>query len=87
MAIEISDKRYWKELNWYDAKIYCSLLVIDGKDDWRMISRDELEESRVNYDTDVIYNGCWFIEIDDVVYKSDKWLMENNYWVIPVRDI
>lgn len=34
MRIEISSKEYWKELNYYDALLYCSMLVIDGKNEW-----------------------------------------------------
>jgi hypothetical protein len=36
MNIEVSDREYWKELNYDDAELYCQLLVIDGKTDWRL---------------------------------------------------
>jgi hypothetical protein len=40
--IEVSDKKYWKKFdNYEDAKLYCSLLVIDGKNNWRMWYHDE----------------------------------------------
>jgi hypothetical protein len=35
--IELSDKRYWKRMGYYDGVMYCSLLTIDGKDNWRMM--------------------------------------------------
>jgi hypothetical protein len=35
--IELSDKKYWKQLKYYDALLYCQVLEIDGKNDWRMI--------------------------------------------------
>ena len=41
MTIEISDIKYWKPLNYDDAILYCSLLEIDGKNDWRLFTNDE----------------------------------------------
>lgn len=35
MNIEISPNEYWKYLNPVDGKLYCSMVVIDGKNDWR----------------------------------------------------
>lgn len=35
MNIEISPKEYWRELNPADGKLYCSMVVIDDKNDWR----------------------------------------------------
>jgi hypothetical protein len=44
MNIEISPKAYQKyNLNFYDAELYCSLLIIDGKNDWRLPTIEELE--------------------------------------------
>lgn len=44
LMIEISAKEYERMLNWDDAMMYCSLLVIDGKNDWRMPTIVELKE-------------------------------------------
>ena len=41
MKIEISDRKYWKKLNYLDAKLYIELLSIDGKDNWRFITEKE----------------------------------------------
>ncbi len=43
MNIEISPKEYERELNWYDGLLYLSLLEIDGKNDWRFPTLNELE--------------------------------------------
>ena len=43
MNIEISCTNYWKELNYRDALLYCSLLCIDGKTDWRLPTDGECE--------------------------------------------
>ena len=43
MKIEIIDKQYERKLNWYDGKLYCSMMVIDGKDDWRLPTKEELD--------------------------------------------
>ena len=38
-----ANQRYEKILNWDDALLYCSLLTIDGYDDWRMPTILELQ--------------------------------------------
>ena len=56
--IEISPKEYEVELNWNDAMLYCSLLVIDDKCDWRLPTKEEL-----NYiyssKNDFVGSGYW----------------------------
>ena len=42
MNLEISPQDYERELNWHDANLYCELLVIDNKNDWRLPSIEEL---------------------------------------------
>jgi hypothetical protein len=42
MNIEISPKEYERELNWEDAMMYCQLLIIGGKEDWRLPTITEL---------------------------------------------
>ena len=43
MNIEISPKEYERVLNWDDAMMYCQLLIIYGKDDWRLPTIEELD--------------------------------------------
>ena len=84
MTIEISDIKYWKPLNYDDAILYCSLLEIGGKNDWRMMTRMEyIDCGRTNiekylFQMDV---GMWF-EGDDIELR---WV-GHTYYVIPVRD-
>jgi hypothetical protein len=41
MNIEIADIQHWKPLEYHDAKLYCELLIIDNKNDWRLPDSDE----------------------------------------------
>ena len=71
MNIEISDKKYERELNWHDAHLYCSVLSIDNKNDWRLPTLEELRE---------IYNSD--NNFVDAGYDSGYWSSteENDYY-------
>lgn len=43
MKFEISPKETETILNWFDAKLYCFSLNIDGKTGWRLPTLDELD--------------------------------------------
>jgi hypothetical protein len=58
MNIEISPKEYEKILNWNDANLYCQLLVIDDKCDWRLPTKDELNEIYTS-ENDFVGSGYW----------------------------
>lgn len=62
MNIEICDKIYERKLNWNDGKLYCDLLIIDGKDDWRLPTLEEL--------TDISY-------IDNDFYQAIYWSFDS----------
>ena len=68
MNIEVSPKEYERKLNWYDGMMYCQLLVIDGVDDWRMPTIEEL---------DYIYNSDK--EVNDM-YNSENDFAVDCYW-------
>jgi len=54
MNIEISEEKYWKVLNYTDGILYCSMLEIGNKDDWRMISRDDWMTDMVGLESEDI---------------------------------
>jgi len=83
MTIEIAPQEYFKELNYYDSLLYCQLLNIDGKNNWRMI-KNYHEFSIVCPN---IRRAIWVVE-DGNVDDDSVWSLEfDTFWVIPVRDI
>ena len=73
--IEVSPEEYWKRMNYHDGLLYCSLLSIDGKDDWRMPTIEEMGDKR--------YGLQWYRDDgDNILYNFSE-----VYWIIPVRDI
>lgn len=44
MNFEIAPKSTETQLNWYDARLYCFSLVVDGKTGWRLPTKEELDE-------------------------------------------
>jgi hypothetical protein len=58
-GIVCAHQQYEKKLNWDDALLYCSLLMIDGYDDWRMPTLQELK--CINH---VLSNDCYYWSVD-----------------------
>ena len=97
MNIEMCDREYWKELNYYDGMIYCSILVIDNKKDWRMPTLEEIDFIYEHeYDLDGRYWLCQngYEEYEDVAWAYDffgydarPYDVDCSSWVIPVRDV
>jgi hypothetical protein len=88
MKIEISPIEYWKVLSYEDSLLYCSLLVIDGKDNWRMINSEK--------EYNIVRRRCKNVELctDDFIWgEYNRSFLEyyegfgENIWVVPVRDI
>lgn len=80
MKIEISDRKYWKKLNYLDAKLYIELLSIDDKDNWRFIT----EKERKKYIKS--FSGVAWYEEDNNRY-GDIIRKNVDYMVIPVRQL
>ena len=74
MTIEISNAKYWKKMEWNDGILYCSLLSIDGKEDWRPMTVPEIME---------------YGKEDDVLGMIRQYLelYIEHFWIVPVREI
>lgn len=82
MTLEISPKEYGRKLDYDDALLYCSLLVIDGKDDCRMpFSMECIGEEWLDIMKLIFSRQFWYFE-DNYVFYNDE-----IHWVIPVRDL
>lgn len=80
MNIEIASKEYWKELSYDDGKLYCSLLEIDGKNDWRLF-KNSYERHRAISHYDISEMPEYLIST-----MMDDDLIGDDLWIIPVRD-
>lgn len=79
--IEIVSKEYWKWMSQGDAELYCSLLFIGDKNDWRMIKdADEMRYIRDNYIVDYVN------ELSNT-YMLGSFFKGQMGYVVPVRDI
>ena len=83
MNFEIAPKSTEIQANWYDARLYCFSLRIDGKTGWRLPTKEELNEiyESVNdfekawywSSTEYNGNGAWGQDMSDgYQYASAK---------------
>ena len=79
MNIEISSKEYVRELNWYDCILYCQLLTIDNKNDWRLPTKDELEYI---YHSKNDFNGSYYWASTECTEDINN----NHAWTLNFRD-
>jgi hypothetical protein len=80
MKIEISPKAYEKSsLNFYDAKLYCELLEIDGKNDWRLPTLEELNYIFAFMLSDNHFNQsfAYWTSTKDIQYAEDRIWVKN----------
>ena len=96
--IEIAPKSTEIESNWYDARLYCFSLNIDGKTGWRLPTVEELKLfytlandlkgwywSADEYDDDRAYDANW-ISVLTTEYSPENKYYDNNK-VRAVRDL
>jgi hypothetical protein len=90
MNIELCPKQYEKALNYYDALLYCSLLEIDDRKDWRMPTYEELLQFETKpHDFDGYY---WTLPSEygtmGIKFGSNfRYITKDNIMVRPVRTI
>lgn len=63
--IEFAPEEYWIDLNWYDAKVYCFALNIDGKTGWRLPTVEEFAEWIEHSE----YAGIQDFKVSDLILK------------------
>lgn len=67
MKIEVSHHRDWSYLDYAEGELYCSMIIIDGKDDWRMIEYNEwLELLDIAEDIEFGNNDGWIVPVRDI---------------------
>lgn len=104
MAFEFASDDYYKHgLDWYEAKLYCFSLNIDGKIGWRLPSRKELDyiysrdndfstETVEKYaacyaSSDTCEHGTYFKSFRDGSGSYFKYPWLFGFLVRPVRDL
>ena len=97
MNIEISTKEYERTLNWYDAMLYCQLLVIDNKNDWRLPTNEELlaiyeiakDLERSLYWASIEFgdNFSWYRHMAPGIEQPSYGSKGNIFYVRPIRSI
>ncbi len=72
MNFEIAPKSTEIQANWYDAKLYCFALNIDGKTGWRLPTKEELNEI---YQSENDFENNWYwssFEYSSTEYSSTE---------------
>ena len=67
MKIEVSHYKHWSYLDYTVGELYCSMIIIYGKDDWRMIEYKEwLELLDLKEDLEFGQNDGWIVPVRDI---------------------
>jgi len=83
--IDVSDREYWKKMDYYSGILYCSLLEIGGKNDWRMFKNWDEYESMTRM-VEIPRRMVLWVE-NDKKRSSESFLVGHKYMVVPVRDV
>ena len=104
MAVEFAPDDYHKfELDWYEAKLYCFSLNIDGKVGWRLPTIYEIIEEDWGLCEDDFSVWVWASDPVKNINNSQKYAYQydlcdgelftigkngsEGVWVYPVRDL
>lgn len=70
MKFEISPLEYEKCLNYDDAKLYCELLIIDAKNDWRLPTFPECK---------IISGELMARTLSQTIQNTEYWVTGDEY--------
>jgi hypothetical protein len=76
MNFEIAPKETEAFLNWFDAKLYCFALNIDGKIGWRLPTKEELD-SIYHSENDF---GSYYWSVTESINNQSLVLSFSNGW-------
>ena len=74
MTFEIAPKSTEIKANWYDAKLYCFSLNIDGKTGWRLPTKEELNEIYQS-ENDFVKRLYWSITEDSTGFAWELYFL------------
>ena len=76
MKIEVSHHKHWSYLDYAEGELYCSMIIIDGKDDWRMATL---------YETDFLMSRGVLYNVQRKNYKKIKLMINDAKWYQPIH--
>ena len=80
MNFEIAPKETEIQANWDDAKLYCLSLNVDGKTEWRLPTKDELNQISIQIDLLGYFytGGYWSSSESYSTYACSQWFTEGD---------
>jgi hypothetical protein len=69
MNFEIAPKETEIQANWDDAKLYCLSLNVDGKTEWRLPTKEELNQI---YESENDFENEWYWSSTEAIGESGR---------------